>query len=348
MNVTNKNFQPTEIISHKHNNWIVPFGLSLYSVLITIDIYLIIALINYGIRTGKWFRQTQKQIFEVLNTGSIYSSLVICAVLALIYHVLVVVYSTVGYNENESMICEVINDVRRGVYVLILSGVSMFLWLRQRVFYTTYLPNAMFGKAVKCFSFMIIFLVLTGLIIASTLTHIPRNHTSSPNGCVYVSDGNSFSIGIFIGMASVALSQISLLYLFLNALLKTKRSDLCGNYRGFPFCCQNIELENAQTSKKINKTTEIVQIIIKKTFIFAVLSLICDFVTLSLALVLSKENQREDVTTIIGSIDISANVMFLILSFISWKEMITSPFKSFSTPVENSVTCSETFEITSG
>ena len=335
MNLTKENFQTTERNSHKNNNWIVPFGLSLYSVLISIDIYLIVALINYGIRTGKWFRQTQKQNFEVLNTGSIYTSLVTCVVLALIYHVLVVVYSTIGYNENESMICEVINDVRRGVYILILSGVSMFLWLRQRVFYTTYLPNAMFGKTIKCFSFLIIFLVLTGLIIALTLSHIPRNHTSSPNGCVYVSDGNSFSIGLFIAMASVALSQISLLYLFLNALLKTKRSDLCGNYRGFSFCCENIEPENIQKNKKNNKTTEIVQIIIKKTFIFAVLSLICDFVALSLALVLSKENQREDVTTIIGSIDISANVMFLILSFISWKEMITSPFKSFSTPVEN-------------
>ena len=335
MNLTKESFQKTEMNSHKNNNWIVPFELSLYSVLITIDIYLIVALMNYGIRTGKWFRQTQKQRFQVLNTGSIYSSLVICAVLALIYHVLVVVYSIIGYNENENMICEVINDVQRGVYVLILSGVSMFLWLRQRAFYTTYLPNAMFGKTVKCFSFITIFLVLTGLIIASTLSHIPRNHTSSPNGCVYVSDGNSFSIWIYIAMASVALSQISLLYLFLNALLKTKRSDLCGNYRGFPFCCQNIKFENVQKSKKPNKITKIVQIIIKKTFIFAVLSLICDFVTLSLALVLSKDNQREDVTTIIVSIDISANVMFLILSFISWKEIITSPFKSFSTQSKN-------------
>ena len=335
MNLTKESFQTTEMNSHKNNNWIVPFELSLYSVLITIDIYLIVTLINYGIRTGKWFRQTQKQSFQVLNTGSIYSSLVICVVLALIYHVLVVVYSTVGFNENENMICEVINDVQRGVYVLILSGVSMFLWLRQRVFYTTYLPNAMFGKTVKCFSFITIFLVLTGLIIASTLSHIPRNHISSPNGCVYVSDGNSFSIGIYIAMASVALSQISLLYLFLNALLKTKRSDLYGNYQGFPFCCQNIKLENVQKSKKTNKTTKIVQIIIKKTFIFAVLSLICDLVTLSLALVLSKDNQREDVTTIIVSIDILANVMFLILSFISWKKMITSPFKSFSTQSKN-------------
>ena len=344
MNLTKESFQTTKIIFHKHNNWILPFGQSIYCVLITFDIYLIVALINYGIRTGKWFRQTSKQSFEVLNTGSIYSSLVICAVLAFTYHVLVVVYSTIGYNEDDSTTCEIFNDVRRGVYVLIITNVSMFLWFRQRVFYTIYLPNATFGKAVKCFSFMIIFLVLTGLIIASTLVYIPRNHISSPNGCVYVSDGNSFSKGIFVGMASVALSQISLRCLFLNALLSTKRSGLCNHYRGFSLCCEfdseNTELKNYQkrtsiSTKQFDKTTEIVQLIIKKTFIFAVLSLFCDFVTLSLTLILSKENQREDVTTIIGSIDVSANVMFLILSFISWKEIITSPFKLF---VKNSET----------
>ena len=205
-----------------YGNWIITFGLSLYSVLIIIDIYLVISLVHYGIKTGKWNRHRQNRSSEMFNTAPIYSALIFCSVFSFIYHVLVVVCSTIGYNEDENEICEVLSDVRECFYALSITGVSIFLWLRQRIFYTTYLPNIMFGKPVKFFSFIIIFLVFIGLIISQTFVFLPHDHTSSAQGCIFLPDDNNFSIGVYVEIGSIILSQISLLFLFINALLKTK------------------------------------------------------------------------------------------------------------------------------
>ena len=313
-----------------HGNWIITFGLSLYSVLIIIDIYLVISLVHYGIKKEKWNRYRQNRSSEMLNTGPIYSTLIFCSVFSFIYHVLVVVYSTIGYHEDESSICEVLSDIRRCLYALTITGVSIFLWLRQRVFYTTYLPNAMFSKPVKFFSFVIIFLVFIGLIFALIFLFLPQDHTSSNQGCIYVPDDNDFSIGIYVGIGNMVLSQISLLFLFINALLKTKVSN-SNDTSKVPFlCCGSYSTENnleRQQSNSATNTDKIVRLIIKKTFVFAALSLLCDVGALGFSLLVAKENQREDVTTILASIDVSANIMFLILSFVSWKKMITSPFQ---------------------
>ena len=317
-----------------HGNWIIIFGLSLYSVLIIFDIYLVISLVHYGIKTGKWNRHGQNRSSEMFNTGPIYSTLIFCSVFSFIYHILVVVYTTIGYHEDESTICEVLSDVRRFFYGLTIHSVSIFLWLRQRVFYTTYLPNAMFSKPVKFFSFVIIFLVFIGLIISQTFLFLPQDHTSSNQGCIYVPDDNDFSIGIYVGIGNIVLSQISMLFLFINALLKTKALNANDTWEVFFICCrsQSIEgnSERQQSNSATNSTDKIVRLIIKKTFFFAALSLLCDLGTVGFSLLVAKENQREDVTTILASIDVSANVMFLILSFISWKKMITSPFQSVS------------------
>ena len=258
-----------------HGNWIVTFGFSLYSVLIIIDIYLVISLACYGIKTGKWNRDGQNRSFEMFNTGPIYSTLLFCSVFSFFYHVLVVVYSAIGYNEDESSICNVLSDVRRFFYALSLGGVSIFLWLRQRVFYTTYLPNAMFGKTIKFFSFVIIFLVFIGLIFALILVFLPHDHTSSHQGCIYIPDDNEFSIGIYVGIGSIVLSQISLLFLFINALLKTKMSNSNNPWEVFCMCCgSHSKKDNSERQQSVstNKSTDrIVRSIIKKSFVFAVL-----------------------------------------------------------------------------
>ena len=97
-------------------------------------------------------------------------------------------------------------------------------------------------------------------------------------------------------------------------------------------CCGSHSVESnserQQSNSATNSADKIVRLIIKKTFVFAALSLLCDLGTVGFSFFLAKKTHRQDVRTILASIDVSANVMFLILSFMSWKKMITSPFQS--------------------
>ena len=97
-----------------------------YIILIIIDIYLVMSLVHYGFKTGKWNGYPQSRSSEIFNTCSIYSTLIFYSIFFFIYHILVVVYSTIDYNEDKSAIYKVLNNLRRCFYAVTIAGVSIF------------------------------------------------------------------------------------------------------------------------------------------------------------------------------------------------------------------------------
>ena len=104
-------------------------------ILAVTDLWMLISLIHYGIKTGKW-RRMQKNRTESLNSGLIYTSVIICASLCLVYHLVIVFNYFNGYDMNNNQSCDSISDFKQSVYALVVFSVNIFLWLRERVLYT--------------------------------------------------------------------------------------------------------------------------------------------------------------------------------------------------------------------
>ena len=70
------------------------FAFGAYCVLMTVDIWIIISLIHFGIKTKKW-RHLQRGNPDLLSSGWIYAylSIIFCSVLAFVYHLVIALYS---------------------------------------------------------------------------------------------------------------------------------------------------------------------------------------------------------------------------------------------------------------
>ena len=115
-------------------------------------------------------------------------------------------------------------------------------------------------------------------------------------------------LALIIAIISIVIGQLSLLFLFVYALRKIKRTLITANgaARG---------------------TLDVVAKMIKKTITFAALSIVFDTIVLLASLQLSQPDQRADLTLLLGSIDVVLNLIFVSLSFFSWRAMIMSPCK---------------------
>ena len=198
------------------------------------DIWLIISLIYFGIKTKKW-RRLQFGNPNSLSSGRIYLSVIICSVTTFLCHLFIAVYRNVEFYENEAQLCKVISDMVDITYSSCFLSVILFLWFRQRTLYTAFLPMARFTKPLKYFSFIIIFvsffLVGAGVILSvSTSDSIPTSV-----GCVF-KPNSSFQFVIFVVIA-IIFSQVSLLVMSIYALFASHGLDIKKRWKSL-FCCK--------------------------------------------------------------------------------------------------------------
>ena len=62
--------------------------------------------------------------------------------------------------------------------------VALFLWSRQQAFFANRLLNFNYNKLIKCFSFVIIAVIVAYGIFVVALNSAPKFYTSSSMGCV--------------------------------------------------------------------------------------------------------------------------------------------------------------------
>ena len=216
------------------------------------------------------------------------------------------------------------------MYAMCFFSVVLFLWLRQRMLYTAFLQTVHFSKALKVFSFMIIFIAIFGSVSGVVLSILPNDYVASPIGCIYRRN-RSFRIpSLVILVFTIVFSQVALLGVFIHGLLASYRSTETKKFR-YLFCCQlkSSVKEGHVTENPCDRTQTIVQNVIRKTIIFAALSLLSDLLVVSVSLLLPQQGDRRDMLSLLSALSVSMNLGFIIFSFIPWRDMIASPCRSY-------------------
>ena len=331
MESTTTNVVGTETTSFEQSNQrkFRFFALGIAAILMVVDFWLVVSLVHFGIKTKKW-RGLQPKNPNSLNSGRIYLSVVVCSVIAFLYHFVEAMdESVLSYNDDKW--CDLISDLFKTLYSLCLLSVIFFLWFRQRAFYTAFLPIARFTKCLKVFSFSIIFISFFFVVTSLTLWNIPNDKVASPIGCVYKKDGNFRLPSLVIAFTTIIFSQVSLLAVFIHALLASRKSNVDKKWK-LLFCCKpKPSIKQTNTTEPPNHQTQtIVHNVIKKTTIFAALSLLCDVLVIFSTFLLQLLMKRSEIISVLTSISVSLNLYFVILSFVAWKDMITSPCRSFT------------------
>ena len=320
---------PTESASPEQSNHVRFVALGIYIVLMIVDLWLIISLTHFGIKTRKW-RRLQSGNPDLLSSGKIYMAVIFCFVSALVYHIVVAVYRNVGYQQNEDELCNTIWDLNLITYTMCSFSVILFLWLRQRMLYTAFLQTVNLSKALKIFSFMIIFVTIVGSISGVILSILPNDYIASPIGCIQSRNGSSRVPALVILVFTIVFSQIALLAVFIHGLLASYRSAGTPTSK-YLFCCQlkSPGQESHVTENPRDRTQAIVQNVVRKTIIFAALSLLSDVLIAFGSLFLLHQGDRRDTFSLLTGLSVSMNLSFVIFSFIPWKNMIASPCRSY-------------------
>jgi len=328
----------------KEASWIVPVIINILLLLATL--WVLFSLVYYGIKTGKW-KRIHLSNFDKLNAGLIYTSVIVVGVMCTVYLVITLVYMNVGFGLNNHYLCDTIADLTTCFYALVLFANMVFLWLRQRTFYAHSILQATYSKALKVVSSASIIIIFVSGLIAVILRAIPDDHDSTQNGCRYKPDEDLVAGYVIYFFVTLFSGQVVLLGLFVYALKKTSSSIHDQNNAKSKTRIsklkenqQNAEYDNTATStansnsnnphnrlspsssSNTRASNERVKVILRKTFFFAVLSVLLDTI---LQIVLFFVTVQERTIYALFIINAFFNVLFVIFSFVEVQTLLFSP-----------------------
>ena len=351
----------TDINYTKKTNWIIPIFVNI--LLLISVIWIILSLIHNGIKNNKW-KRAQRNNYEKLSSGWIYTSVLLCAVFCFLRYVfsLVSMIDLKLYDEKEG-ICRAISDLRSCLYTFIHLFVWLFLWLRQYTIYSNRMLALSYSKPVRYFSFAVIVIILISGIGFGIFSVFLSGSRENLVGCIYSSRDELNTIyWVFVGSILI-LVHGTLFGLFAYALIKSrsvnKQTKVTTNkQKNAPknrkhknskaviitdaetnsvinrtrnliegntpeTVAANSFLKTRRQSSRQNKSKQKIKLILKKTFWFAVISVILEIV-LPLFPSYMQINER----LIIASYNIIAllNLLLVIFSFFRYKNMLFSFF----------------------
>ena len=347
-NVFNSNVTQ-ENISYNYKtelDWIFPVVVNV--TLMVLNFWLLISLIHYGITNRKWSKPN-KYSYDVLNNGLIYGSVMGCAIACLIRFATSLLLSNLGYSNFESGVCDQLEDAVYSSYALVHFFVALFLWSRQQAFFANRLLNFNYNKLIKYFSFVIIVVIIAYGIFVVALNSAPKFYISSSMGCV-LRPGYEVQVATWLTpIIGVAFYNVALLGLFSYALfyaqafqekkstanlqeqkLKTINCKVITNpnrddLHVSPSSECGSKLKSKSSPHRQNYASNKIRVILKKTLIFAVLSILVDIVLqLTVNLAIDRKSHRR-LSNMAFDIASFFNLLLVILSFNKYKEMMTSP-----------------------
>ena len=331
----------------EHLDWIVPVTINIILTIVTI--WILISLIHYGVKTKKW-RHIQRKS-DVLNAGLVYSSVILCAAMCLLRYAISLAFMNVGYNENDEEICNMLGDAVACAYALSTTFATLFLWFRQRAFYSNRLLNVNYSKIVKVFSVLSIVIIILYTVVVFAII-IPQNSlTSSPIGCVRRSSTEDNGYWIF-GIVGALFTQPTLIGLLAYALLRAKSFQKASikARRGKQMSSGDLvntvskndpenttSSEQAQTSRSASteelsrrpKSSDKIRTILQKTIIFGVTSIICDFLIQGFANFAVMPSEHRRIVNVLYDANVFLNLLYLIFSFVTYKDILISPLKKY-------------------
>ena len=302
----------------KQPNWIV--SVVIETVLMSLTLCILISLVHYGCRTKKW---TQTQEHEhVLVSGSIYSCVIATAISGILRNAFNLTLLNVGYEENQNRTCTVIAHTALFFYISGYFPVTLFLWLRQRIFFTHHLLNVHYNRVIKFFSFACIIVFSGYALFLLAYTYRYNELASGSQGCkptvrqiaiVYFGSGIGWSLVshiVLVGLLAYALTHV-----------KTFQAKKAQQRRG------------TTSELRADKNVDKIKNVLKKTVAIAIISIICDISLQIISFAISGLNYQFAALTY--DIVLFINLLLLIFSFSSYKDILTSLFKKKKNQVKN-------------
>ena len=297
-------------------DWILP--VTFIVIVNAVETWILVSLIHYGLKTKQWKKHNEGSV-DKLNSRNQYIALVACAVFCVIYSLLSSLYVSVGFHLDEDKLCDSMSDAIYVFYSFIAVTVYMFLWLRQRTFYTNQTLNVTYSKTAKVFNVISIVIFLSAGTVVLVFLVYPNNHFSSLNGCVGPPNDAVLSAWILVVFLLV-FGQTTVLGLFIYALMKTGNQktsifarlleDSCCYYKqntnetsqtpennnqnsAEQYCTstvsnrtiisvsRTITLQETQqcSFSKNSKSAENIRKVMRKTLLLAIISVLSDIVT---------------------------------------------------------------------
>ena len=332
-------------------DWIVP--MAIHAILIFATAWIFLALILYGRRTKMWCTdKTCKS--EKMNTGLIYSSVIGCGFVCLVFYAVNITYINVGFEKGKNEVCDSLSDCATTIYCLGLLSVFTFLWLRQRAFYNNFLLNLEYSKCLRVLSTLSIFLILIPGTAFVAFTTWPNDHESSDLGCLYKPHDEFREAYWISAIFLIVFGQSTLVGLFVYALKKTSGEGLTSGCFGCCSCKRNVgtslpRKKNGNPIRSVSYSSSgtdgnsfsrsfstsslaqedqsrAVQRILWKTLIFGILSMIIDILVQVVIFFLVNPHQHRRISATVCAVSTLLNLSFLVLSFVSFKEILKSPW----------------------
>jgi len=345
--------------SFEQLDWIFPVVIIVFTIIV--ETWFIISLLHYGIKTKKWKELHNAGNPDKLNSGAIYTALVACAVLSFTYSLISLARINFGFNLGEDELCDSLADASTIAYALTLFAMQMLWWLRQRAFFVNRMLNVNYSKKVRFFSAISIIIIFTAGISALVLNTYSDDYHSSLDGCVYKPD-DSLRVGYWISIIIVVLfGQVTFLGLFVYALTQTSGINgglstktvkiLCFWNK---HCCRLDQSKKTQreNSKSVsdescdnntkatpssnstsnafrlhNSNTKITSIL-RKTLFFAIISILAEVFVQAFIHYITNPNSHRRFSLVVGNINFLLILLFLVFSFVEYREMLSSPCKT--------------------
>ena len=335
--------------TNEHNrteelDWIIPVATNIF--LFVATLWVLVSLIHYGIKTKKW-KKRRGTTSEKLNAGTVYSFVIVCAVMCLFRYSTSLVLMNIGFNDKEDLLCDVAADVAYGSYALVLYSGAFFLWFRQRNFYASRMFDVVYSLWIRVLSFGSIFVIVFSGISVIAYNIIPMNYHSSKYGCVYKPNTNLQTSYWISAVTIIVVNHLVLVGLFVYALIYLKRLDdkaidgkaKASNKNNEKRCIETEKqtLESAKrslansaygsriSSSSLPGSSNKIKIILQKTLTFALLSISCDILIQVVAHYIVNRDSHRRVSLILFDVSAFLNLLFLLMSFVTFKEMLTSP-----------------------
>ena len=323
-------------------DWIVSSVINIALFLSTM--WVLASLIHHGIKIGKW----KNDHSEMLSGGKIYTSLVVLGGFCWLHSLFTLAFLNVGFRPNQDLLCEFLISIVSGSYNCVIFSVMTFLWLRQRVFYSNPVLKIGYSKRLNYFSLSSITFVYLGGIIGFILLRFSSKLHASPRGCMIVFTEREFLIILYFVLifVSICFGQFTLLGLFIYALKSANQSRTTTEHNSTSpasphtnnvstkngkatsvnlHCTGNVKAHSHQAVPTYRRSPShnhlTIKDILRKTFIFAVVSVLSDILVVVVAIV--SKNIR--VTAALYNFNAFILLKFVVYTFANFKQMIFSP-----------------------
>ena len=329
------------------------FAVSINATLIALSLWILFSLVHFGVKTGQWSKR-QKRNADKLNTGWIYTSVVVCALMAVIRFITSQVAHNVGFGEDKNERCEKIGDALYVEYACVLFCIFVFLWLRQRTFFTNKMLNFGYNKILKVLSGSSIFVLFGAGLAVVIISAIPIGYSSSPIGCRYDSAPGSLNAWSWkLCAITLVTGQVLMLVLLVYPLSKnidglqqscfciSRQTDNSPNHTSSPSLSSlskseaGSDLRNKQIILKpisglqfTKRSSDTVKKIMIRTVVFGFIAVLTDIsliVVLATSILNPKNPRLRRVMVTLYDMNVFLNLMLVVMSFVTWKKMITSP-----------------------